>query len=112
MRLFGALLCAGILGLAPAARASESGPAYVTNIWMMDGGAVLFNQNGVRSSVPACGSTLPARWAFNATTPAGQAFLSALLSAYAMHKQIHIIGTDTCSVWGDTETMVRFRIVD
>jgi hypothetical protein len=74
---------------------------------------VLFNVTAARTALPACqGPGLNDRWAFDGSTPAGQAKLSALLSAYAMQKKLVVIGKGTCPDWGDTESVNWMRVVD
>ncbi|KRA60252.1 hypothetical protein ASD79_08425 [Caulobacter sp. Root655] len=114
MRLFGAALCAATLSLASAAHASDSAGGKISNILSYaDGGIVFFNHDGVRSALPSCpAAVLPTRWAINVSTPAGQARLAVLLSAYSLGKKIDIAGTGTCTLWQDTETLGYFVIKD
>ncbi|MBW8860682.1 MAG: hypothetical protein JF570_13455 [Caulobacter sp.] len=114
MKFFAATLCIATLAFAGASHASNSTEGgYITEFFIMEDGQVLFNVAGGRTTPPACqGDGLASRWAFNAATPAGQAKLSALLSAYALHKQVVIIGKGACSDWGDTESVSWFRIVN
>jgi hypothetical protein len=113
MKLFATTLCIATLAFAGASHASNSTEAgYVSDIFIMDDGQVLFNVSGGRTALPACqGAGLGSRWAFNGATPAGQAKLAALLSVYAMHKQLVVIGKSTCPDWGDTESVNYFRVV-
>jgi hypothetical protein len=67
---------------------------------------------GDRTARPACATYFPTRWAFDSTTPAGQAKLSLLLTAYTTQKPIAVYGTATCSQWGDTETTSHFMTAD
>lgn len=114
MRLFGAALCAAILSLASAAHASNAGSGKISNLLSYgDGGVVFFDQDGPRSTLPACGGgVLPTRWAISASTPAGQARLAMLLSAYGLGKKIEIVGSGACSLFQDTETVGYFVIRD
>jgi hypothetical protein len=90
------------------AHASEAGPGQISNLIVVENGTVLFNQSGSRTTPPGCqASTTPKRWAFNGTTPAGQAMLSLLLRAYATSKTVLIFGTGTCTAWSDTENVYR-----
>ena len=76
-------------------------------------GVILFVSSGSHVSAPSCeASGAPNRWALGVGTAAGQASLQALLTAYALHKQIFIWGTGDCSTWGDTESISYFDIVD
>jgi hypothetical protein len=45
----------------------------------------------------------PARWAIDATTPAGQSMLSILLTAHAMHQVVKLSGTNTCPTGANSE---------
>ncbi len=112
IRCGAALAALSLLASGGAASAGETYSGRISNIWMMPGGAVLFTHSGARSgTTPGC-VTIPERWAFSATGDQGQAFLAALLSAYGLGKSIRIIGTANCGVWGDTETVQQFLIVD
>lgn len=81
--------------------------ATVTKILVMQNGSVLFYLSAPDLSPPTC-ATQSTRWAFDATTPAGQAKLAFLLSAKATNASIQVSGLNTCSVWGDTETVDYF----
>lgn len=113
MKFLTTTLCIATLAFASASHASNSTEAgYVSDILIMDGGQVLFTVSGDRTAPPSCQSaSVGSRWAFNAATPAGQAKLAALLSVYAMRKQLVVIGKSECSDWGDTESVNWFRIV-
>lgn len=114
MRLFGAALCAAFLSLASAAHASNASAGKISDILSFgSGGVVFFNHDGVRSTLPACsGAVLPTRWAIDASTLAGQGRLAILLSAYGLGKKIEIVGSGTCSLWSDTETVNYFVVKD
>jgi len=93
--------------------ASDANNGYITYIYGTSNGAVLFNTSGVRGAVPACqGASVPQRFAINASTVAGQAQASLLLTAYSLHKQIYIHGSGVCDIWGDTETVNFFMMVE
>ena len=94
------------------AHASTAGPGLVHNIYIMENGVVLFHLIGPRTAQPACNTASPERWAFDSTTPAGQAKLSFLLTAYTTQKPIAVHGTATCTQWGDTETTSHFMTAD
>lgn len=100
------------LGFGSAAHASEVGPGTIHNIFVMDNGVVLFHMTGNRTALPACGTPNPSRWAFDSTTPAGQAKLSFLLTAYSSQKPVAIHGTAACPNWADTETVSYFMTAD
>lgn len=95
----------GISTSASAQSTGATGPIGRIDMQTAGGGKVIFYQGGNRSGVPACASNLNNRWAFDGTTPSGQATLSILLSAYMSGKSIQVVGMGTCSAWGDTETV-------
>ena len=94
------------------AHASDAGPGTVHNIYIMENGVVLFHLTGSRTTLPACGTPNPSRWAFDSTTPAGQSKLAFLLTAYTSQKPVAIHGTSTCPQWADTETISHFMTAD
>ena len=99
------LVTLGALSLASQAKASFAEAAYIIYPMAIGNGVILFTQTGNRTgTVPTC-STVPSRWSLDASTPGGQAKLSVLLSAYAMHKPIQIYGTSSCTAWPDSETI-------
>lgn len=109
-----ALCISGLLlsGLSSPVQASDTGVGYVGEIIISHGGIVLFNLSGTRTATPSCHhASVPQRWAFNSTTPAGQAKLAALLSVKNTGKAIWLRGTGTCADWGDTESVDYFIIV-
>ena len=95
-----------------AAQASSAGSGVVHNVFIMENGVVLFHLTGSRTSLPACGMYFPTRWAFDSTTPAGQAKLSFLMTVYASQKPIAVYGTSTCPNWADTETVSYLMTAD
>ena len=104
------LAVAGVSGTV--AQASDAGPGLVHNLYVMENGVVLFHLTGARTSPPTCGAPYPARWAFDSTTPTGQAKMSLLLTAYSSQKPVAIHGTSTCPHWGDTESVSHFMTAD
>ena len=77
----------------------------------MGNGAVLVYTSGSRTgTIPACGVTQPQRFALDSTTPAGKAQLAGILTAFAAGKPVVIVGTGTCSVFFDSETIEYFHI--
>lgn len=92
---------------------ADATPGFISAIMPMPNGAVLFDHSGERSGAPACQHTgLPRRWAFSTAGNEGQARLAVLLSAYAMKKQIRIIGQAACPNWADTESLLYFVVED
>lgn len=107
-----AAACLALCAIASPAAASDAGAGYITNVMPMRNGVVIFQHSGARTgTTPACHGP-GYGWTLNASTVAGQAQLSALLSAYALHKPIVIIGIGACADWPDTEAMNYFRIND
>lgn len=99
------LMALPLLFIGTNAGASTTNYGYVT-AFLQAGGVVMFYQDGDRSGAPSCqGADVPKRWAFDASTGAGHAMLSILLTAYAQHRTVKIVGTGACSVQGDTETV-------
>lgn len=94
------------------ARASDAGPGTVHNVYVMENGVVLFHLTGGRTTLPACGTPNPSRWAFDSTSPAGQAKLAFLLTAYTSQKPVAIHGTSACPQWADTETVLFLQTTD
>lgn len=99
------LLLIGALVAATEAQASSNTQGYVTEVLGMFNGIVMFNQTGDRSAVPSCASGNPNRWSIDVTSATGQARLSILLTAKALHKPIQVYGTGNCTGWPDTETV-------
>ncbi|WP_375396473.1 hypothetical protein [uncultured Sphingomonas sp.] len=106
-----AIALLGLSGQTPA-QASSAGAGAIHNVLpIQNNGPVLFNQDGTRSTPPAC-STIPGRWAIDASTPGGQAKLAVLLTAYAQGRQITVYGTGICDVWVDTETVLYIQTIE
>ncbi|PXA84659.1 hypothetical protein DMC18_23635 [Caulobacter sp. D5] len=87
-----------------AAHASSTTIGDVSLVSVLKNGTVLFNHNGDRTARPACATNM-GRWAFDGSTPAGQAKLSLLLTAYSSGKKIVVVGDGACGQGGDTETI-------
>lgn len=98
-----------LLGVSFSASASTSGGGVVTSSYTMNGGVIIFYVNGSRTARPACSTQ--DRWAFSATTAAGQAKLATLLTAFGQNKIVQVTGTGTCVSWGDTEE-VDFIVIN
>lgn len=105
-------LLAATLSIGSVAEASTSAPSKVYNITITANGIAYFFQEASRTGYPACAGNFPARWAFNASTPGGQAVLSTILTAYATNKPVFVAGTGACDVAGDTESVGYLYIVD
>lgn len=95
---------ATVLALSPTP--SFAGSVYSTivqRIYIMNNGTVLIYANKPTDTPPPCATQ--GRWAFNGTTPAGQAKLSYLMNAKASRSLIHLHGLHNCDVWSDSETL-------
>lgn len=112
--LLAALAMAAIsLGSATPAQASNATPGNILDIWAMPNGSVMFNHSGGRTGLADCQSrSVPKRWALDGSTPAGQARIAALLTAYSLGKPIFIWGSGICTDWNDTETVTWFAVAD
>lgn len=104
---------------APVCASSTSEYGKVTGVYATASGALLFStqlfEGGgapARDTPPACGSGLPNRWAIDASTPAGQTAVTTLLWALDNRRQVLVIGTGTCSIWSDTETVAMISVQD
>ena len=85
----------------------------ISAIYALSNGGVLFNSSGSRNGKPGCqGPGLEARWALDGSTVAGQAQVALLINAYNTRKRIIIVGQNSCSIWGDTETVAYFSMAD
>ena len=104
------LACALLLMSTPCAAGADWGtPATLV---VRPDGIVFFNTNGARTGAPACAATQPSRFVFTAAIAGGQALLSALQTAFARGKNVYVIGTGDCGVWGDTESVQYLQIQD
>lgn len=115
-KLFTCLFASSLLvalSASPAVASNTNGFAPLSGVYGTSIGAVLFSApSSNRTGIPTCGQSNPGRWAIDASTPAGQAAVAVLLSAWAAKKQVWVNGTGTCSIWGDTETVSYFNIQD
>lgn len=78
----------------------------------MANGVVVVYTDGQRLGTPNCALASPTRFAIDAATTAGKVQLAGLLSAHATGKPVRIVGTGTCSVYSDSETINYFYIGD
>ena len=101
-----AAVSAAMLTTVSPAQASTSAAGTISNV-LVEQGKVFFHQSGSRTATPAC-ATVYNRWVFDASTPAGQAMMSALLTFEARGVQIVVTGTAACADWGDTESVSNF----
>lgn len=95
------------------AQASNTAPVIVMSITPTNYGMVYFTHAGTRTQIPSCGAASNSRYAFSVATPGGQAMLSTLLTAFATHKPVTIVGTSACDQAApDTESAAYFVISD
>jgi len=108
------LTLAGVMALgASTATASNANFGAVNSVIAFPQGIVLFNTNGVRTPRPACQSpSVPTRWAIDATSPKGQAVVTALFFAKQNGKAVYVNGSGVCDVLADTETVGYLVIAD
>ncbi|ASA57815.1 hypothetical protein [Vibrio gazogenes] len=101
-----------VLALLPiSSMAGNGSKGKVTLIEFMGNGVILFRHTGAHTAIPTCvGNNFRNRWAIDAKTDAGKAQLSGLLTAYSAGKDVTVIGANSCSLWGDTETVKYFYI--
>ena len=85
--------------------ASSSAPAEVSRVYYTSTGAVVFHTSIVRIDVPSCAASQPTRWAIDPNTAVGKIQLAGLLTAHATGKKVEVGGTNTCNIWGDTESV-------
>jgi hypothetical protein len=93
-----------------AAHASTAWQGELRDVHLMQNGVVLVYTTGSRTTPPTC-STVAARFAFDSTTAGGKSQLAGILAAHAAGRQVVIVGTDNCSVYGDSETISYSYIV-
>lgn len=94
----------------PATASISTAGTSVSNLHFMPTGAVLFHTSTARVDVPTCAAGQTTRWAIDTNTAAGKAQLAGLLSAHATGKKVQVFGTNTCTIWGDTESVSYLRV--
>lgn len=113
MKKFAVVSLALAAALSAPAQASVADLGTINTVYGTSVGAVLFSTTGTRTAPPSCQwAARPARFAIDASTPAGQSAVAILLNAQARGKRVTVIGTDTCTIWGDTETVHHFLVED
>ncbi|PNQ76361.1 hypothetical protein BA950_07745 [Erythrobacter sp. SAORIC-644] len=94
--------------MSPQTTSASTAEGKVYDVLAMQNGVVMFSlDSGARSGLPAC-ATLTSRWEIYAASPAGQAQLALLLTAFASKTTIFVEGTGACSLWADTESVNYF----
>lgn len=91
------------LGIVPATAALAGNTNGFISPIVVQGNVAVFSVSSAGIGKPACATT--GRWAFDESTAAGQAMLSALLTAYAGHRNVAVFGNGTCNVLPDSETV-------
>ena len=72
-----------------------------------------FLEGGTKSDIPGCSTNAGGqRWVIANDWPAAKYQIATLMSAFLAGKRVAVIGSNTCSVWGDTETVVDVRLID
>lgn len=106
------LFAAMFLAASPAGAGQASwGLPY--GIIASEGNVVLFYTNGARTDPPTCPYPLQTqRFAIPATTDAGKAMISVLLTAHARGKRVFVNGTGNCNTWGDSEGVNFLQVED
>jgi hypothetical protein len=95
-----AIAALSFLVLVDSANAGSSS-GIVAVIYAHEGDVVMFVACSHQGR-PAC-STIGNDWAISLATPTGKAMYAMLLSAQAQGKPVNVVGTDTCSAYGDRE---------
>jgi hypothetical protein len=103
------LLISLLLAASTSAFAGGTTAGQIKNIIFMPNGVILFDVNAPHSSPPSC-VTQTIRWAINSITPAGKSQVVGILTAYATGKDVTMVGTHSCDLWGDTESVHYFII--
>jgi hypothetical protein len=112
MKWFCAALGLAALTFGTPVQASDATAGLISDISINSHSIVSFRHTGGnRGATPAC-HTAGDAWVFSVAAPNGQAKLSIILSAYALHKKIRILGRGTCADWGDTESVDVLFVVD
>lgn len=102
LHLFAAVSIATCSAVNSHAGTADNGTLY--QVHFMNNGVVIAYITGTRTGAPTC-ATITNRFAVDATTPAGKVLLAGLLASHATKTPVRIVGTGTCTAWGDTETI-------
>jgi hypothetical protein len=103
-----------IIGLWGAVASASAAGTYSGTITSVEGygentNAVFVLINGTVSGSPAGCATQNYRFALNPSNASGQALLAVVLSALARGVTVGIIGSGTCSIWPDTESILLLQ---
>lgn len=95
------------------ASAGSAGRGTLSLVHFIRNGVVIAYTDGARADVPSCAVSQPRRFAVDATSSEGKVLLSGLLSAYALGKQVTVVGAGTClPQQEDTEAISYFYTED
>jgi hypothetical protein len=108
MKFVRILLSAALVASCFSPASATTATGTISYIHVMSNGVVLFHMSESRTGLPTCAAS-PVRFAFNATTAAGQARLSVIMTAYVANKTVTVHGTDACGDWWDTESVDWFH---
>ena len=97
--------------LTPMAEAGSAAAGTLGTIHFFSDGTVLVSTSGTRTTPPACATQL-GRFAVNSATAGGKSQLAGLLAAYSTGKDVVILGTGDCGIYGDTESIDYFYTID
>jgi len=107
---------ATIIGLAfavekpDAARAANTGPGLVQNIYVQANGIAIFELSGpIAGSWPACATQH--RYTVNLGTAGGSAAYASILSAKLAQKPLYVTGAGACPDWADSEAIAYVNVV-
>jgi hypothetical protein len=73
-------------------------------------GVFFFVTDGARSSPPAC-AIYSTRWAIDGGGAGGQQTIATILAAQAMGRSVTVVGTGSCGVWADTESVAHITVL-
>lgn len=107
------LASASVALAASPASASTAQFGTISGVYGTSNGAILFATDGARTTAPACQAAgAPQRFAIDASTTAGQAAASLLLTAYSLHRKVFVQGMGACGIWSDAETVSYILMAD
>ena len=97
-----AIGCLALIATSSAALAT-SVTSTVTVIFVGPDDHVAWFSTATMPSQPACATA--GRWAFDLSTPQGQATFATIQTALATGRSIYVEGKGGCTVWGDSEDL-------
>ncbi len=98
-----------LLSTSPASASSISGGTVTGFSTKPNTSLVFVYVAGTRlNGIPTCSNPAePTRWAFDATTPVGQVWLSLFMTARAQNEKVTIYGYGGCELAGDAESVIQ-----